>query len=84
MSTSISVAAEVGLYRFIIHSVRTRKTDQNKKSLGTRKYEKNVYPEATGTSILILGKVFRAFEGLILDCLVTFLVNYGVEDRLCL
>ena len=66
-----------GLSRFIIHSVSTRE------SVGTRKYGKNIYPEATGTSILILGKVFRAFEGLILGCLVTFSANSGVGDRAC-
>ena len=58
-----------------IHSVSTRE------SVRTRKYRENIYPEATGTSILILGRVFRALEGLILGCLVTFSANSGVEDR---
>jgi hypothetical protein len=75
LSISISVAAEAGLEKFTIHSVRTEE------SVGARKHGKNIYPEATGTSILILGKVFRAFEGLILGCLAIFSVSSGVEDR---
>ena len=75
LSTSMLVAAEARLEKFMIHSVRTEV------SVGGRKHRKNTYPEATGTSILIAGKVFRSFEGLTLGCLATFSDGSGVEVR---
>ena len=75
LSMSMSVAAEVGLERYMIHLVRT------KASVGLDKCKKDTHPEATGTSILILGKVFRAFGGATLGFLAVFSVGSGVDVR---
>ena len=75
LSTSMSVAAEVGLERCTICSVRAEE------SVGRGKHRKDTHQEATGTSILILGRVFRAFGGATLGCLATFSVGSGVDVR---
>ena len=75
LSISMSVTAEVGLERYMIHSVRTEV------SVGLDKCKKDAHPEATGTSILILGKVFRVFGGATLGCLAIFSVGSGVDVR---
>ena len=74
LPTSMSVAEVARLTKLIIHSVKTeyQSEEENKKSSGA-------HPEATGTSILILGKVFRAFEGTTLGCLATFSAGSGVN-----
>ena len=72
---SMSVAAEVGLERYMIQLVRT------KTSVGLYKHKQDTHPEATGTSILIRGKVFRALGGATLGYLATFSVGSGVDVR---
>ena len=72
---SMSVAAEVGLERYMIRLVRT------KTLVDLHKHKQDTYPEATGTSILIRGKVFRALGGMTLGCLATFSVGSGVDVR---
>ena len=71
----MSVTVEVGLERRTIHSVRAEE------SASRGKHRKDTHPEATGTSILILGRDFRAFGGATLDCLATFSVGSGVDVR---
>ena len=75
LSMSMSVAVEVGLEKCTIHSVRIEE------SVGRGKHRKDTHPEATGTSILILGRVFRAFGGATLGCLAIFSVGSGVDVR---
>ena len=75
LSMSMSVAAEVGLERYMIRLVRT------KTSVDLRKHKRDAHLEATGTSILIRGKVFRAFGGATLGCLATFSVGSEVDVR---
>ena len=72
---SMSVAAEVGLERYMIQSVRTGN------SVGLHKHKCDTHPEATGMSILIRGKVFRALGGATLGCLATFSVGSEVDVR---
>ena len=52
LSISMSVVVEVGLERYTTSSV---KIDE---SVGRDKHKKDAHPEATGMSILILGRVF--------------------------
>ena len=76
LSMSMSVAAEVGLERHMNWLVRTRKS-----SVDLRKRKRDTHPEATGTSILIRGNVFRALGGATLGCLATFSIGSGVDVR---
>ena len=76
LSMSMSVAAEVGLERHKDGLVRSRNL-----SVDLRKHEQDTHPEATGTSILMRGNVFRALEGATLGCLATFSVGSGVDVR---
>ena len=76
LSMSMSVAAEVGLEGPKNWSVRSRKP-----SVDLRKHKQDTHPEATGTSILIQGNVFRVLEGATLGCLATFSVGSGVDVR---
>ena len=75
LSTSMSVAAEVGLEICIIQLVRTEI------SVCLYKHKCDTHPKATGTSILIRGKVFRVLGGATLGCLAIFSVGSGVDIR---
>ena len=75
LSTSMSVAAEVGLERCVIQLVKTEI------SVGLYEHKSVTHLEATGTSILIRGKIFRVLGGATLGCLAIFPVSSGVNVR---
>ena len=76
LSTSMSVAAEVGLKGHKSWWVRSRKT-----SVDLQKLKQDTHPEAAGTSILIRGNVYRVLEGATLGCFTTFSVGSRVGVR---